>query len=329
MFGVMNPFRRRFHRLAACGAALPMVSRFAWGQTYPSRPVHWVVPFAPGGGTDAVARLMGQWLSARLGQPFVIENKPGAGANIGTAAVIRAPSDGYTLLLAASVNAINATLYPQLDFDFIRDIAPVAGIVRVPNVMVVEPSIPASSIPEFIAYAKTHRGKINFGSAGTGTTQHVAGELFKMQAGVEMTHIPYRGTGPALTDLLSGRLQVLFLSPGSSVEYIETGKLRALAVTSALRCPALPNLPAISEFLPGFDASLFYGVGAPKKTPASIIDELNNAINVGLAEPSIQTSLARLDGIVLAGTPADFASLIASETEKWRNVIKRAHITAT
>lgn len=306
-----------------------MVSRFAWGQTYPSRPVHWVVPFAPGGGTDAVARLMGQWLSARLGQPFVIENKPGAGANIGTAAVIRARSDGYTLLLAASVNAINATLYPQLDFDFIRDIAPVAGIVRVPNVMVVEPSIPASSIPEFIAYAKTHRGKINFGSAGTGTTQHVAGELFKMQAGVEMTHIPYRGTGPALTDLLSGRLQVLFLSPGSSVEYIETGKLRALAVTSASRCPALPNLPAISEFLPGFDASLFYGVGAPKKTPASIIDELNNAINVGLAEPSIQTSLARLDGIVLAGTPADFASLIASETEKWRNVIKRAHITAT
>lgn len=322
----MRPARRHLLGFAAIAAIFPGVSRFARAQDYPSRPVHWIVPFAPGGGTDVLARLMGQWLSDRLGQPFIVENRPGAGANVGTDLVVRAPPDGLTILLAASANAINATLYRRLDFNFMRDIVPVAGLVRVPNVMVVHPSIPASSIPEFIRYAKSHSGKINFASAGTGTSQHVAGELFKIMAGIDMTHIPYRGTSPALTDLMGGRVQVLFLSPGSAIKFIEAGTVRALGVTSAARCAALPALPAIGEFLPGFEATLFYGVGAPRRTPASIVARLNDEINAGLAQPSIRARLDDLDGMVIGGTPDDFARLIADDTEKWRKVIESANI---
>ena len=271
---------------------------------------------------------MGQWLAEQLRQPFVIENRPGGGANIGTDVVVRAAPDGYTLLLAASVNAINASLYPGLAFDFIRDIVPVAGIIRVPNVMVVHPSVPARTIPEFIAYAKSRPGAVNFGSAGTGTAQHVAGELLKIMAGVDMTHIPYRGTGPALSDLLAGHVQVLFLGPVSCAEYVEAGKLFALGVTSAERCAAMPTVPTISQFLPGFEATLFYGVGVPRNTPAGIIETLNSAINAGLAQPAIQERLARLDGMLLGGKPSDFAGLIAAETDKWRRVIKAAKIRA-
>jgi tripartite-type tricarboxylate transporter receptor subunit TctC len=328
IFPVMELNRRQFLQLGASVAALPAASRLAWAQDYPSRPVRWIVPFSPGGGTDVVARLVSQSLSERLGQPFIVENRPGAGANIGTEVVVRAPPDGYTLLLAATVNTINATLYDKLDFDFMRDIAPVAAIIRIPNVMVVHPSVPATSIPEFIAYARAHPGKINFASAGTGTSQHVAGELFKIMAGIDMVHIPYRGTGPALTDLLAGRVQVLFLGAVSSMKYVESGKLRALALTSAARSPALPNLPTMAEFLPGFEASLFYGMGAPRNTPAEIIERLNKEINAGLADPAMKARLAELDGMVLGGTPADFARLIADETDKWRKVIKAANIRA-
>ena len=320
--------RRQFLQLGASVAALQAACLPAWAQDYPSRPVHWIVPFAAGGGTDVVARRVGHFLSQRLGQPFIVENRPGAGANLGTEAVVRAPADGYTLLLAASVNTINATLYDKLDFDFARDIAPVAAIIRIPNVMVVHPSVPARSIPEFVAYARAHPGKINFASAGTGTSQHVAGELFKIMSGIDMTHIPYRGTGPALTDLLAGRVHVLFLGAVSSMKYVESGKLRALALTSAARSPVLPDLPTVSEFLPGFEASLFYGMAAPRNTPAEIIERLNKEINAGLAEPALKAALAELDGIVLGGTPADFARLIADETDKWRKVIRAANIRA-
>jgi tripartite-type tricarboxylate transporter receptor subunit TctC len=322
----MKLARRRLLHLAAGAVALPVVSRVAWAQTYPSRPVHWIVPFPAGGGTDIVARVIGQWLSERLGQQFVIENRPGGSANIGTEAVVRAPSDGYTVLLVASVNAINATLYNKLSFNFIRDIAPVAGIVRVPNVMVVNPSVPVRTIPEFIAYAKANPGKINMASAGTGTSQHVAGELFKIMAGIDMVHIPYRGTAPALTDLLGGQVQVLFLNTAASIQYIRAGKLRALAVTSAMRLQALPDLPTVAEFLPGFEATLFYGLGAPKNTPAEVIDKLNNEINVGLTEPKIKARLAELDGTELGGSAADFGRLIEDETEKWGKVVKLANI---
>jgi tripartite-type tricarboxylate transporter receptor subunit TctC len=290
--------------------------------------VHWIVPFSPGGGTDIVARLIGQRLSERLGQPFVIENRPGGSANIGTEAVVHAPADGYTLLLAASVNAINATLHPGLDFDFIRDIAPVVGIMRVPNVMMVNPSLPARSIPEFIAYAKANPGRINMASAGTGTSQHVAGELFKIMAGVDMLHVPYRGTAPALADLLGGQVQVLFMGPATSMKYVKGGKLRALGVTSATRSPALPDLPAIAEFLPGFEATLFYGLGAPRGTPREIVDVLNREVNAALADPGIKARLADQDGTELGGSPADFGKLVADETEKWRRVIKLANIKA-
>jgi tripartite-type tricarboxylate transporter receptor subunit TctC len=325
----MRQTRRRFLQLAASAAAISTASSFAGSGSYPSRPVHWIVPFVPGGGTDLLARLMGGALSARLGQPFVVENRPGAGANIGTEMVVRAAPDGYTLLLAASVNAINATLYERLAFDFVRDIAPVAAIMRVPNLMVVNPSVPARSVPEFIAYAKAHPGTVNFGSAGTGTSQHVAGELFKILAGVDMVHVPYRGTGPALTDLLGGQVQLLFFSPATAMEYIKAGRLRALAVTSATRSPALPDVPAVSEFLPGFEATLFYGLAAPRNTPVEIVDGLNTAVNASLAEPAVQARLAQLDGTVLGGTAADFARLIADETDKWSKVIKAAHIKGT
>ena len=318
--------RRGFLRLAAGAVALPILSGAAWGQAYPSRPVRWIVPFPPGGGTDILARLIGQWLSERLGQQFVIDNRPGGGSNIGTEAAVHAPPDGYTLLLAASVHTINPSLYDKLSFDFIRDIAPVAGIMRVPNVMVVNPSVPARTVPEFIAHARANPGKINFASAGIGTSQHVAGELFRLMAGIDMVHVPYRGTAPALTDLLGGQVQVLFTSPASAIGHVRAGRLRGLAVTTAARSQALPDLPTVAEFLPGFEASLMYGLTAPRNTPPGIVDRLNTEIDAGLADSHLKTRLADLDGTVLGGSPADFGKLIADETEKWRKVIRLANI---
>ena len=291
--------RRTFLRLATGAAALPTVSRIAGAQTYPTRPVRWIVGFPPGGGTDMVARLMGQWLSERLGQPFVIENRPGAAANIATETVVRAQPDGYTLLFVAASNATNATLYEKLNFNFIRDIAPVAGLIRVPNVMVLNPSVPAKAVPEFIAYAKTNPGKINMASPGVGTSPHLAGELFKMIAGVEMVHVPYRGAAPALTDLLAGQVQVYFGPAPALIPYIRAGKLRALAVTTATRSEALPDVPTMADFVPGFEASAWYGVGVPKTTPAEIVDKLNKEFNAGLADPKIKAQLADLGGTVI------------------------------
>jgi len=286
------------------------------------------VPFAAGGGTDITARVMGQWLSERLGQQFVIDNRPGGGTNIGTEAVVRAPADGYTLLLAGSPAAINATLYDKLNYNFIRDIAPVAGIIRQPFVMAVHPSVPAKTVPEFIAYAKANPGRINMASAGTGAGSHVTGELFKMMAGVDMVHVPYRGAGPALTDLIAGQVQVYFATTVASIEYIRAGRLRALAVTTATRSDALPGIPTVDEFVPGYEASSWYGVGAPKATPAEIIEKLNKEINAGLADPKIKARLADLGGDVLALSPADFGKLIAEETEKWGTVVKFTGIKA-
>src|SRR5258707_8457454 len=283
--------RRTFLHLAAGAAALPAVSRIATAQAYPSRPVRWIVGFAPGGGNDIVARLMGQWLSERLGQPFVIENRPGAGSNIATEVVVNAPPDGYTLLLAGIPNAFNASLFGKLNFNFIRDIAPVAGIIRMPLVMVVNPSVPANTVPEFIAYAKANPGKVNMASAGAGGGTHLAGELFKMMAGVNLVHVPYRGNGPALVALLGGQAEVLFPSLPSSIEYIRTGKLRGLAVTSAMRSEAIPDLPTVGEFVPGYEISTWYGVGAPKGTPAEVIDKLNREINEILADPKAKARL--------------------------------------
>ena len=314
--------RRKFLHLAAGAAALPAVSRFAWAQAYPTRPVRWVVGFAPGGATDIMARLMGQWLTERLGQPVVIENRPGAGSNIGTEAVVNAPPDGYTLLLISPAHAVNATLYDKLNFNFIRDIAPVASISREPNVMVVNLSVPAKTIPEFIAYAKANPGKINMASSGNGTSVHVSGELFKMMTGVNMVHVPYRGAGPALTDLLGGQVQVMFATMPSAIEYIRAGKLRALAVTTAARSAALPDIPTVGEFVPGYEASSVFGVGVPKNTPAEIVDKLNKEINAALADPKMKARLADLGGTPLAGSPADFGKLIAEETEKWAKVVK-------
>ncbi len=318
--------RRQFLHLAAGAAALPAVSRFAWAQTYPTKPVRILVGFAPGGGVDIMARLIGQWLSERLGQPFVIENRPVAGTNITTQVVVSAPPDGYTLLLVNAANAINATFYGNLNFNFLRDIAPVAGIMRVPSVMVVNPSVPAKTIPEFIAYAKANPGKINMASGGIGGPSHVSGELFNMMAGVSMVHVPYRGAGPALVDLLGGQVQVLFNSPPAPIEYIKAGALRALAVTTATRSETLPDLPTMDSLLPGYEASVWYGIGAPKNTPAEIIDTLNKEINAALADPKLKARLADVGGTVLAGSPADFGKLIADETEKWAKVIKFAGI---
>jgi tripartite-type tricarboxylate transporter receptor subunit TctC len=322
------PHRRQFLHLAAGAAALPAVSRVARAQAYPTRPVRIVVGLAPGGTNDIVARLMGQWLSERLGQPFVIENRPGAGTNIATEMVVRAAADGYTLLLVNATNAINATLYERLNFNFIRDITAVAGILRTPNVMVVNPSVPAKSVPEFIAYAKANPGKLNMASPGNGTSLHVVGELFKMMTGVNMVHVPYRGSGPAFTDLLGGQVQVYFPGTVSSIEYIKTGRLRALAVTTAMRSEALPDVPTVSEFVPGYEASGWFGVGAPKSTPTEIIDKLNNEVNAALADPKMKARLADVGGTALSGSPADFGKLIADETEKWAKVIKFAGIKA-
>jgi tripartite-type tricarboxylate transporter receptor subunit TctC len=320
--------RRQFLHLAAGAAALPAVVRFAWAQAYPTRPVSLVAGFAPGGGVDITARLIGQWLSERLGQQFVIENRPGASSNIATEAVVRAPADGYTLLMVGSFNTINATLYDKLNYNFIRDIAPVASVMRYPYVMLVNPSVPAKSVPELIAYAKANPRKLNMASPGIGSGPHIAGELFKMMAGVDMVHVPYRGAGPALTDLLGGQVQVAFASMPSSIQYIRAGQLRALAVVTATRSDALPDIPTVAEFVPGYEASSWYGVGAPKATPAEIIDKLNKEINAGLADPKMKARLADLGGDVLALSPADFSKLIVEETEKWGNVVRALNIKA-
>jgi tripartite-type tricarboxylate transporter receptor subunit TctC len=318
--------RRNFLHLAASAATLPAVPRLAWAQTYPSRPVRWIVGFAPGGGNDIVARLMGQWLSERLGQPVIIENRPGAASNIATEAVVRAPSDGHTLLLVGPSNAVNATLYDKLNYNFIRDIAPVAGIIRMPLVMAVNPSVPANTVPEFIAYAKANPGKVNMASAGTGGGSHLAGKLFKTMAGVNLIHVPYRSNGPALVALLGGQAEVLFPTLSSSIEYIRTGKLRGLAVTTAMRSEAMPELRTVGEYVPGYEISAWYGMGAPKGTPTEVIDKLNREINEILADPKAQARLVDLGGTVLAGSPADFGKLIAEETDKWAEVIKSAGI---
>ena len=314
--------RRQFLHLAVGAAALSALSRIARAQAYPSRPIRWVVGFVPGGATDIIARLMGQWLSERLGQSVVIENRPGAGSNLATEVVVNAPPDGYTLLLVGPTHAVNATLYPKLNYNFIRDIAPIASISREPLVMVVNPSVPAKTVPEFIAYAKANPGKLNMASSGIGTSVHVGGELFKMMTSINMLHVPYRGAAPAITDLIGGRVQVMFATLPSSIEYIKAGNLRALAVTTARRTPALPDVPIVADVLPGYEASAAYGVGAPRNTPVEIVDELNKEINAGLADPWMQARLADLGGTVLPGTPADFAKLIAEETQKWAKVVK-------
>jgi tripartite-type tricarboxylate transporter receptor subunit TctC len=317
--------RRNFLHLAAGAAALPAVSRIAGAQAYPSRPVRIIVPFAPGGTFDIMARLIGQWLTEKLGQPFVIENRPGAGGNIGTESVVRAPADGYALLLVGTANAISAMLYEKLNFNFIRDIVPVAGIARVPEV---NPSLPATTVRELIAYAKANPGKLTMASGGIGTLSHVEGELFKMMTGVNFVHVPYRGLGPALTDLLGGQVQVMFASMSASIEYVRANKLRALAVTTATRSDELPDVPTVAEFVPGYEASGWFGIGAPKNTPSQIIDQLNEAINAGLADPKTKARLADLGGTPLAGSPADFGKFVADETEKWGRVIKFAGIKA-
>jgi tripartite-type tricarboxylate transporter receptor subunit TctC len=320
--------RRRFLHLAAVASALPAVSRIARAQAYPARPVRLVVGAPPGGGHDIVARLIGQWLSERLGQPFVIDNRPGGGENIATEAVVRSSPDGYTILLVTGTNAINTTLYEKLSFNFNRDIAPVAGITRTPEVMVANLSVPSKTVPEFIAYAKANPSKVNMASGGIGTPSHVAGELFKMMTGVNTVHVPYRGVAPALTDLIGGQVQVMFGSSTSSIGHIKAGRVRALAVTTATRSDALPDIPTMGEFVPGYEASIWYGVGAPKATPADIVEKLNKEINAGLADPKIKARLADLGGAVFALSPADFEKLVAAETEKWAKDIKFMGIKA-
>ena len=320
--------RRTFLHLAAGAASLTAVSRVAWGQTYPSRPVRIVVGFAAGGVADIAARLMGQWLSERLGQPFVVENRPGAGGNIGTESAVKAPADGHTLLLADLSNAVNATLYDKLNFNFIRDIAPVAGIIRTPGVMEVNPSFPAKTVPEFIAYAKANPGKISMATAGSGSAPHVFGELFKIMAGVDMLHVPYRGATPAITDLLAGQVQVYFGIIPSSIEYIRAGRLRALAVTTATRLEVLPDIPTVGDSVPGYEAGSWNGIAAPNSAPDEIIDKLNKEINAGLADPKVKERLAELGAAALVGSPADFGRLLVDETEKWAKVVKLAGIKA-
>jgi tripartite-type tricarboxylate transporter receptor subunit TctC len=314
--------RRRLLVLAAGTAVGAAGPRVAQAEGYPSRPVHWIVGFAPGGSTDILARVIGQYLSEKLGQAFIIENRPGAGSNIATEVVFNAPPDGYTLLMISPAHAVNATLYEKLSFNFLRDIAPVAGISREANVMVVSPSFPATSVPAFIAFAKTNPGKVNMASSGVGTSVHVAGELFNMMAGLKMTHVPYRGAGPAITDILGGQVQVMFAAMPSAFEHVKAGRLRALAVTTAARLPTLPDVPAVGEFLPGYEASSWYGIGAPRATPPQIIDTLNRAMNTGLADARLKVRLGELGGTMLAGSPAEFGRLIADETEKWAKVVK-------
>jgi tripartite-type tricarboxylate transporter receptor subunit TctC len=324
----MNLARRRFLHLAMGTAALPALSRIATAQTYPARAVHLIVGYAAGGPNDTTARLAGQWLSERFGQPFVIENRTGAGGNIGTEVVVRAPPDGYTLLLASSSNAVNTTLYDKLSFDFMRDTVPVAGLVRVPNIMVVNPSVPAKTVPEFIAYAKANPGKINMATAGNGSTTHVSGELFKQLAGVNLVAVAYRGGGPALVDLLGGQMQVMFEPAISVIENIKAGKLRALAVTTAARSELLPDVPTVGEFVPGYEASQWYGISAPKNTPPEIVAVLNKEVNAILADARLKARLADLGSIPTPMTPAEFGKLVADETEKWGKVVKAGNIKA-
>ena len=322
----MTLTRRRLLMLTSAAVTLPALPRVAIAHGYPSRAVRWIVPFPPGGLADIVVRLIGQYLSERLGQPFVVENRPGASTNIGTEAVVRAPADGHTLLFVGQPNAINASLFPKLSFNFIRDIAPIAGIMRVPNVVLINPKVPARTLPEFIAYAKANPGKLNFASSGTGTTSHMAAELFKMSAGVDVVHVPYRGSGPALNDLLAGQIDVMFDNLTSSIEHIASGKLRALAVTTAQRSSLLSDVPAVSDVLPGFDVSAWSGVGTSRATPPHIVELLNRHINDSLADPRIKARIADLGGSLIAGTPAAFATLIADETEKWGKVVRGANI---
>jgi tripartite-type tricarboxylate transporter receptor subunit TctC len=318
--------RRRFLHLAAGAAALSAISRMAFAQAYPTRPVRIIVGFPAGGSGDFHARLTGQWLSERLGQQFVVENRPGAGGNIGTEAVVRAPADGYTLLLALTPDAINATLYDRLNFNFIRDIAPVAGIVHGPHVMVMHPAHPTRTVPDFIAYAKANPGKVNMASGGVGTPGHVAGELFKIMTGVNLVHVPYRGEGPALTDAISGQVQLMFVSVTPSLEFIRAGKLRALAVTTTARSPAMPDVPTIAETVPGYEVNGWAGMGAPKGTPSEVIQKLNDHINAGLASPGIKARYADLGITPLVLSPSDFGKFIADQTEKWAKVIRAANI---
>jgi tripartite-type tricarboxylate transporter receptor subunit TctC len=318
--------RREFHRLATFAAALPVLPRFAGAQAWPAKPVHIVVGFAAGGGVDITARLIGQWLSERLGQSVVIENRTGADGNIATEAVVNAPADGYTLLLAALPNAVNATLYPKINFNFMRDIAPVAGVIRVPMVVLVHPSVPARTIPEFIAHAKANPGKINMASAGTGSAPHMAGELFNVMARVNMVHVPYRGQGPALGDLIGGQVQVLFAAAAGTTDYIRTGKLRALGITTDSQAEVLRDLPKVGDFVPGYEADQWYGIGVPRKTPADIIDRLNKEINASFGDPTMKARFAEAGGEPLAGSPEAFGKLIADETEKWARVIKSGAI---
>jgi tripartite-type tricarboxylate transporter receptor subunit TctC len=316
--------RRQFLHLAAGAAALPAMSRIASAQTYPSRPVRLLIGFPAGGNADTIARPMGQWLSERLGQPFVIENRPGAGTNIATETVVRAPADGYTLLMVGPTQAINATLYEKLNFNFIRDIAPVAGIISTANALIVNPSVPAKTVPDFIAYAKANPRKLNMASGGTGAPSHIAGELFKMMTGIDLLHVPYRGGAPALTDLMGGQVQVYFGPITASIEHIKAGRLHALAVTTATRSDLLPDIPTVGEFVPDYEASTWYGVGAPKATPAEIVDKLNREFNMGLADPKIKARLADLGGVPMPMTPPDFGKFIVDETEKWAKVVKFA-----
>ena len=316
--------RRQFLHLAASAAALPAVSRFAWAQAYPARPVRIIVGFPAGGPTDIVARVMAQWLSERLGRQFVVENRAGAASNIGTEAALRAPPDGYTLLQVTSSNAVNATFYENLSFDFINDIAPVGAIIRVPFVMEVNPSVPARTVPVFIAYAKANPGRINMASGGTGTSIHIAGELFKMMAEVNLVHVPYRGSAPALTDMIGGQVHVMFDVSTSSIGHIRSGALRALAVTTATRSQVLTDLPTVGDFLPGYEASAWYGIAAPKNTPSHIIDKLNTEMNAGLADAAVRARLAELGGTVIPGSPGDFGKLVADEIDKWGKVVKFA-----
>ena len=318
----MKLSRRRFLRLASAAIALPASSRLVHAQNYPSRPVRLIIGYTPGGSADLTARLMGQWLSEKLGQSFVIENRPGGGTNIATEAALRAPPDGYTLLLVAPANAINATLYEKLNFNFIQEVEPIAGLIRFPNVVVVNPSLPIKTIPELIAYAKANPGKLNMASSGNGSTIHMSGELFKMLTGINMVHVPYRGGAPALTDLIGGQVQVMFDNIPTCAEHVKSGKLRGLAVTSATRSEILPDLPTVADFLPGYEASAWYGIGAPKGTPGEVVDRLNKTINEILADPKVKAKFSEYGAMLLPGSPADFGKLLAEETEKWGKVVK-------
>jgi tripartite-type tricarboxylate transporter receptor subunit TctC len=313
--------------LAIIVAALSLAAVAAQAEDYPSKPVKWVVPYTPGGTTDILARIIAQHLSEHLGQQFIIDNRPGAGNNIGTEVVVNAPPDGYTLLLVNPANGINATLYKRLPFDFLRDIAPVAGIIRVPNVMEVTAGFPAKTVAEFIAYGKAHPGKINMASSGNGTSVHLSGELFMAMTGIKMTHVPYRGSAPAITDMIAGTVDVLFDNMPASIEFIRSGKMRALAVTTETRNPALPDVPTVGDTVPGYEASAWFGMGVPKGTPAGVVEKLNKSVNEALADPKVNTKLADLGGVPLAGTPQDFGKVMTSEVEKWSKVVKFAGIS--